>query len=268
MNGYGRGLEIGTNHRPLAAKAAGYNVETLDWLDKGELIRECMRCGLDPSRVEEIDYVWRGERYADLVDLSYGGFDWIIASHVVEHVPDLVAFLRDCEQILNDRGVLVLAVPDKRYCFDRYRSISGLGEVLDRFFAERSRHSIGTLVESHLYYSELDGNGAWGSASSGRASLCNDAESARELLRARPDLDAYIDGHGWCFVPSSFRLILQDLWDLKLVGLKEVRWFPSEGCEFFVSLGRHGDGPGLSRKQLLEKIDRELASVCATGGRG
>ncbi|WP_255346821.1 bifunctional 2-polyprenyl-6-hydroxyphenol methylase/3-demethylubiquinol 3-O-methyltransferase UbiG [Thioalkalivibrio sp. AKL10] len=263
----GRGLEIGPNHRPLAPKSRGYNVETLDWLDKESVIRECLRSGLDPSSVEDIDYLWAGERYADLVDLSRGGFDWIIASHVVEHVPDLVAFLRDCEEILNDQGVLVLVVPDKRYCFDRYRPISGLGEVLDRFVEGRTRHSIGTLVEWHLYYSEVEGQGAWDSANTGEPTLCNEPRSACEMFRSRLDKDGYVDCHGWCFVPSSFRLLVKDLWDLDVIGLKELRWFPTEGCEFTIALARHGDGPGVSRNQLLAKVDRELASVWVGGVR-
>ncbi|MFV8835702.1 methyltransferase domain-containing protein [Aquisalimonas sp.] len=257
----GRGLEIGPKHRPLAPKAEGFRVETLDWLTREELVRDCLNSGLDASQVEETDHVWRGERYADLVDLSRGGFDWIIASHVVEHVPDLVAFLRDCEEILNDRGVLVLAVPDKRYCFDRYRPISSLGAVLDRFVEGRCQHSIGTLVEFQLYYAEQDGQGAWSSASLGNAELRNEPAAVRDMFRARMNAEGYVDCHGWCFVPSSFRLLLQDLFDLGLMGLREVRWYPTEGCEFLISVGKHGSGPGLSRASLLGKVDVELGSV-------
>jgi 2-polyprenyl-3-methyl-5-hydroxy-6-metoxy-1,4-benzoquinol methylase len=40
-------------------------------------------------------------------------YDWIVASHVID-VPNLVAFLIDCEALLKPGASLVLAVPDKR----------------------------------------------------------------------------------------------------------------------------------------------------------
>ena len=40
---------------------------------------------------------------------------------MIEHTPDLIAFLADCDAVLKDTGVLSLVIPDKRYSFDRFR---------------------------------------------------------------------------------------------------------------------------------------------------
>ena len=47
-----------------------------------------------------------------------GGLDFVIASHVLEHMPFPLAALRHWYQSLASGGVLLLKVPDKRYTFD------------------------------------------------------------------------------------------------------------------------------------------------------
>jgi hypothetical protein len=77
---------------------------------------------------------------------------------------------------------------------------------------------------------------------------------------------AYLDLHAWCFTPHSFRLILSDLFDLGLVPFRELAFFPTEGCEFFVTLGREGKGPAMDRQQMLEWAHAERCSECEAQG--
>ena len=113
----GKGLEIGPSHNPLMSKAAGFNVEVLDYLDASALRRKYANAGVDVSAVEEVDYVGDGRPMTEVIG-DRQRYDWIVASHVIEHVPDFVAFLVDCEALLKPGGSLVLAVPDKRCCFE------------------------------------------------------------------------------------------------------------------------------------------------------
>jgi hypothetical protein len=51
------------------------------------------------------------------------------------------------------------------------------------------------------------------------------------------NLSAYMDLHNWRFTPSSFRLILADLFAMKKLHLKEnTAFFSASGCEFLMSL--------------------------------
>ena len=68
--------------------------------------------GVNVANIEEVDFVWRGEPLSQLIGRK-GCYDWIIASHVIEHSPDLISFLGQCEMLLKDDGVLSLIVPDK-----------------------------------------------------------------------------------------------------------------------------------------------------------
>src|SRR6266566_3060251 len=42
-----------------------------------------------------------------------------------------VHVLDDCDSLLKKGGVLSLVVPDKRYCFDRFRPLTDVGRVID-----------------------------------------------------------------------------------------------------------------------------------------
>src|SRR5690348_699310 len=98
INKGGVGVEIGPSHRPLAPKSMGYRTHVIDHMTKDELKVKYENANVALENIEEVDFVWRGESYAELTKRSKY-YDWIIASHVIEHVPNLIGFLSDCDQI-------------------------------------------------------------------------------------------------------------------------------------------------------------------------
>ena len=52
--------------------------------------------------------------------------------------------------------------------------------------------------------------------------------------------------------------MVQDLFSLGLISVKEVSFYPSVGCEFYITLGRSGQGVNKSRLELLEIIESEI----------
>ena len=256
----GRGLEIGPSHSPVASKKAGYQVHVLDHLDREGLIQKYQGDACALSNIEEVDYVWNGESYVELIGKT-NCYDWIIASHVIEHVPDILGFLIDCSTLLKETGVLSLAIPDKLFCFDYFRPLTGLANVVDVFLQKRKTHSPGVVLESLLYATALNTEGAWG-----KNNLCADTFSLTETQEnalLQFDLakksESYINAHGWCFTPHSFRLLIQDLHALGFLSFQELAFYPQEGCEFFCTLSKTGPGTGLSRLELLRKIELEQA---------
>ena len=118
----GIGLEIGPGYNPLLPKSFGHRVETLDHAT-AEQIREKYRNdpSVDISRIEEVDFVSDGRSIAEVVSKS-GHYDYIVASHVIEHTTDMLGFLKDCQTLLKKTGNLVLAVPDKRHYGEPHRA--------------------------------------------------------------------------------------------------------------------------------------------------
>ncbi|MFM9195365.1 MAG: methyltransferase domain-containing protein, partial [Planctomycetia bacterium] len=212
------GLEIGPSHRPVAAKRDGHNVSILDHLDAPALRAKYADHGVDVAAIEEVDYVWTGQPLDELV----GGrqFSWIIASHVIEHVPDFVGFLHACERILAPGGVLSLAVPDKRYCFDCERENSSLGRVIDVALAKATNHTPGIAAEYFLKVRRKGGRIAWHEGAKGDLEPVHglaDAVSALEKVRE----GHYFDLHSWVFTPDSFRQMIRDLRALGMTGFEE-----------------------------------------------
>jgi 2-polyprenyl-3-methyl-5-hydroxy-6-metoxy-1,4-benzoquinol methylase len=252
----GLGVEIGPSIDPIAPKREGYRVHIIDHVDRQALIAKYIDDPVELDLIEEVDFVWRGESYLELTGRPKQ-YDWIIASHVIEHTPDLVAFLVDCDSILKDDGVLSLVIPDKRYVFDRFRPVTGLARVVDAHVTGRREPSAGAVAEHHLYAVLKGRLLGWWQDAPGDYSAIHTTADTRALLD--DPSGAYKDVHNWCFVPHSFRLLVEDLHALGYTRFREVSFHPTEGCEFYVTLGRRGAGPGVPRDELLRAVERELA---------
>jgi len=256
INKNGHGIEIGPSHNPIAPKRDGYKVHIIDHMSRKQLITKYRDHHVNLKNIEEVDFVWRDENYSELTGKSKY-YDWIIASHVIEHTPDLIGFLNDCDAILKDEGVISLVIPDKRYCFDHYRPITGISKIIDNHFQKNKIHTPGTVAEYFLNVVSKDGSIAWNSSITGEYNLVHSLDDALQGMNSVLNEKAYIDVHAWCFVPHSFRLIIHDLFCLGFIPFQEVDFFPTDGCEYYITLGRNGRGINKSRLEMLNIIECE-----------
>jgi predicted SAM-dependent methyltransferase len=246
----GCGIEIGPSHRPITPKKEGYNVHNIDHLSREGLIEKYKNEDVNTKNIEEVDFIWEGQTYSELTG-KHNYYDWVIASHVIEHVPDLIGFLNECDAILKDNGVISLVVPDKRYCFDHYRPITGISKLIDNHFQKAKVHSPGTVAEFILNTVSKSGNVTWNSSDTGgNYNFLHSLEDALQGMKSAKSRNEYIDTHAWCFIPHSFRLIIHDLFCLGLIQLQEV--------EFYVTLGRTGKGIDKSRLEMLAIVESEI----------
>jgi predicted SAM-dependent methyltransferase len=251
------GVEIGPSHNPIASKIKGYKVHIIDHMTRDDLIEKYRAHDVNIDNIEEVDFVWEGENYLELT----GGkrdYGWIIASHVIEHTPDLIGFLNECDSILKDDGVISLVIPDKRYCFDHFRPITGLSKIIDSHLQKRTMHTPGTVVEYCLNVVSKGGNIAWDASVNGDYHFMHSLDDAKKGMEVALDKKEYIDVHSWCFVPHSFRLMIQDLFNLGLIPFQEIEYCPTVGCEFFMTLSRSGKGIEKSRLEIVELIKAEM----------
>jgi 2-polyprenyl-3-methyl-5-hydroxy-6-metoxy-1,4-benzoquinol methylase len=257
INKNGIGIEVGPSHRPVAPKRDGYNVHIIDHASKEQLKEKYKLHGVDIDSIEEVDFIWSGETYKQLVGDNV--YDFIIASHVIEHTPDFIGFINNCGEILKDDGVLSLVVPDKRYCFDRFRPLTGLSRIIDAHNSKLNVHSAGSVAE---YFLNVVSNGneiGWHRGSPESYRFIHSVEDARNGMLSALN-NQYLDVHAWCFTPSSFRLIINDIFNLGLIHFSEIEFNHTCGLEFYVTLSkRKRDGYAIpSRMDLLEMINNEL----------
>lgn len=116
----GRGLEIGALTNPLPAPNATEVVYS-DWCAAEDLER--MYPGSKPP-----DIISDSETFPTVND---GTFDFVIANHVLEHLTDPIGALVEWHRILKDDGLLMLALPDKRFTFDAGRNRTTLAHLIE-----------------------------------------------------------------------------------------------------------------------------------------
>lgn len=263
----GNGLEIGPGYNPLFPKRDGHQVETLDHGTAAE-IREKYRDdpSVDISRIEEVDHVWRGEPIAELVGKP-GHYHYIVASHVIEHTTDLVGFLNDCQTLLKPEGILLLAVPDKRRCFDVLQPMTTTGAALQAHLEKRTRHPPGLVFDYVAYGMLRGGSSGWRAGSEAPLSFAGELAQAKQMFARAQTSVEYIDAHAWRFTPSSFRLLIRDLREIGASDLREKEFYESDIHEFYVSLSRTGSGCPYDRLALAKMAVIESQEVLL-GDRG
>ena len=270
VSGADRILEIGPSHNPLFPKKEGWNVETVDWLDQEGLKEHYKQHGVDLDKIEPVDYIWNGKSYSESIP-KREYYDYIIASHVVEHTTNLAGFFRDCSLLLQKDGRLRLAVPDKRYIFDHFRDVTGLGEVLNNYYYPDTIHSAGMVGEYVSAVVNYKGSISWGknpffpinhliNKDLDHFAFCHSEKLALDSIRRVLENREYIDIHHYCFTPASFEYLIYELQLLGLIDLEIEKLYPSLGNEFIVTLRKSMDPPirdDKKKKRLLIRRNRE-----------
>lgn len=286
INNSSTGIEIGPWFNPICPKREGYATLVLDVFDQAELIA---RAREDPtiddemiSHIELVDIVGSVAEMDELLSPRNlaGSLDYVVSSHNFEHIPDPIRFLRASASVLNAEGVLSMAIPDRRTCFDHFRPHTTTGEILEAFWAKRVRPSPAQIF-SHIALhaaNRIEGveRIGWGLVSSpAEVSLRDAITNAYDIAqRHLANIDEpYFDAHCWTFSPSSFEVMILDLNALGLINLSLRRIVSYGGHEFYAHLARSDDTRDESsadfqkkRSELLRRIVDENAEHTRTVG--
>lgn len=235
-------IEVGPSYNPILRKADGWRTTVVDHATKAELLAKYYHePSVDTSMIEEVDIIWRDGALADAFAPSdYGMFSAILASHVLEHVPDPVEFFRSAQKILREKqSSLRLALPDKRYCFDFFRPLATTGRLLEAHLNQATHHRFADHFDHVAYMAFADGRPGWGAQPFDKLELCYEMEFGKQNAERtlKPD-SGYIDCHAWQFTPSSFELLVIELGELDMIDWKVDWLLPQPQLEFLVCLSR------------------------------
>ncbi len=204
-----RGIEFGPLDCPLVAKDDG-RILYIDYTTADVLrARHAHRPGKDPSAIVDVDRVWNDALPRVLRDDA--PLDYALASHVLEHVPNLVGWLGEVAQVLRPGGRLCLAVPDKRYTFDHQRAPSGLTEAMSAHVQDLRRPSPRQVFDHHYKVVLLPLREAWlGRLDVSNLQRIHDLGYAMSQTR-KAQAGEYVDCHCWVFTPRSFLDLMSEL---------------------------------------------------------
>lgn len=274
------GIEVAPYFNPALPKSKGFNTLILDVFDTAKLREYAAR---DPliadtriAEIEAVDIVGDASNIGEMVEQKglSGQIHHVVSSHNFEHLPNPVKFLHGCTTALKPGGMLSMAVPDCRACFDYFRMPTRLGDWLSSFYtnssqptpaqvfdlaANRSVYVIGTDERPGCNIATDDPQGF---------RLVGDLKDAFDrYLDALKSPGTYHDTHCTIMFNHSLELMLRDLRYLGLLDLEIVEISPPTGHEFFVHLRKTGPATAISpveyqktRERLLRLISEGLGA--------
>jgi predicted SAM-dependent methyltransferase len=133
----GDGIEVGALHSPLEV-SPNARVRYVDRMSVAELRNQYRE--LAEYELVEVDVIDDGETLLSIADSSV---DFVIANHMIEHCQNPIGTIEHHLRVLKPGGILYMAVPDKRYTFDRDRPVTSLEHVIQDYTEgpEWSMHS-------------------------------------------------------------------------------------------------------------------------------
>ena len=113
---------------------------------------------------ENDDYIFNGKIIpgkvfiCDIVDLKNikdNTYDFVFASHILEHVVNPLKGLKEISRVLKDDGICILILPWKEGTFDHRRPISQFSKLLDNFNNNRDETNIDDYIPELIEYYDL-----------------------------------------------------------------------------------------------------------------
>jgi SAM-dependent methyltransferase len=84
---------------------------------------------------------------SDLQAVSDASYDFVVASHVLEHIANPLRALQEWKRVLKPGGTLLILVPDRRHTFDRRRPFSSFEHIEADFLANTREDDLTHLDE-------------------------------------------------------------------------------------------------------------------------
>ena len=194
------GVEIGAFDRPILTPPT-YNIRYADVHSTGTL-REL--AAMNPRRsvdkVVAVEFVIGEQTLAQQIDGR--GVSYVFGSHVFEHIPNLLGFLRDMTRSLGPGGRLIGAFPDRRYTFDIDRPRTTLGQLLDRDFRQLVRPDPATVFDHFHNFRRITAGRVW--VSGGGHGVPRAYTISQSLAQMQKSKENYIDVHCNVFTDDEF----------------------------------------------------------------
>lgn len=252
------GVEIGALCRPFVTRQDG-RVYYVDHASTSTLRDKFQNDpDVDVNALVDVDVVWGDEPLDHAIPERV---DYVIASHVVEHVPDLISWLEELASILRTGGEIRLIIPDRRFTFDYLRDETQLSDVVYARMMN-ARVPLPHIVLDYVMNAvKLDGAAAWrGEISAGNLEHHHTLQHAINCA-VQAQNGVYHDVHCWVFTPQSFSMLMIEMARSELAVFECTRFFDTAPMtiEFFVGLRPSAD-PGAaieSWREILRAVTND-----------
>jgi predicted SAM-dependent methyltransferase len=215
------GLEIGPLDKPLVKRTAGRSIFYADYTSREVLQQNSADDeNVNVDNIPHIDYVINGS----LPKTLDRQFDYVVASHVAEHVPDFLGWVLTMFGWLKPGGRIILAIPDKRYCFDFLRTPSSVGQLLEAFFERRPYPKLSAIYDGMRQAVRFDTWRAWNEPDyQGPFEPIFSPEVSLYTARRALEAETYQDCHCWVFTHQTFLDVINEINSLGVAPITIIR---------------------------------------------
>ena len=216
------GIEIGPLDAPMVRKSDG-KVVYVDHVGTEQLRAKYAKYtdDVDLEQIVPIDIVWGDAPLPDLVGRQ--SIDYVIASHVAEHVPNLVGWLQDMQAVLKHDGQLRIILPDKRVSKDCIREETRIVDLLDAYVHQARKPQTQKILDCALYVA-AEPFDPWkvykGDTPISDVVPLHSCATALDIARDALLNDKYVDVHCWVFTPRCFANLMEKLVAYDLIRLR------------------------------------------------
>jgi hypothetical protein len=245
----GIGAEIGPLNLPMLGKEE-YRVLYVDHLDAAGLRAKYV--GLEG--IVEIDRPMVSHSLAETLrgdtPLAY-----IVASQVLEHVPDPIGWLTDAASALDVGGLFALSLPDRRYTFDFFRTETRTADWIALHMNGVTVPDARAVYDNQMLATAV--NVPWMRGDSITPDEITASRGAVTAEKVEPNhmqhvrraqAGEYLDQHVSVFTPPNFLMVMAQLASDGLLPYRCHQFYPS-------GWSGHPDRGLSSFTVVLEKID-------------
>jgi predicted SAM-dependent methyltransferase len=237
---FGKGIEIGALQKSLdLSNSSVQSVKYVDRMPTAELRKHYPELAeltlIEPDVVDDAQI---------LKNFSDESLDFIIANHLIEHMENPIQAIETWLRKLKPGGIIYMAMPDKRFTFDKKRPLTTFKHLLDDYRLPRSKRK----SEDKKHFKE------WVYLTEKRT-----GKDAQQRLKHLLDINYSIHFHVWTSTTfHKFLTSLQEKLDFPFEILDYSDPLP-EGNEGIFVLKKHGSPPNAQNPSLIERVKSFLA---------
>jgi SAM-dependent methyltransferase len=232
------GLEVAPYFSPCLSKSE-YRVFYTDYIDNDAIrAKAAENPDMAGFAVPEIDFVWPPGAALKECMKGVNQFGYVVASHVMEHVPNPVGWLNELASTMAVGGRIALFLPDRRYNNDYRRRETSFAQMIEWWIEQPTAPTVGQVVDfmEHSLTLLFDEPVDWHdpvavAAIQTHYPTADIISTGVALYNNRP----YIDVHCTVWTVDSFRSVFERLGASGVLGLRLVDVVSDEG-EFLAVL--------------------------------
>jgi len=208
----GSGIEIGPGQHPFRLLPPDVNVRLVDrWQPQERRELASALGGTGSARLDAAERYVQPDIVADfntdrLEPIADGSQDFVIASHVLEHLAEPIGFIAELHRVLRPGGIALILLPDRQRTEDRFRAPTPLDHLVTEY-----RSGVTEVSDAHVI-EFLKDRGKRLKGSSERRRQMSDALRKQSI-------------HVHCWNAEEFAPVL--LWGIEHLG---EQWEFVDGC--------------------------------------